>query len=262
MDIDETTQNLASHRTASDALLSPALASSAGGLRYAYEMKFVLAASLAAELQKWAQQHLKVDPHASPEHNDGYQISTLYLDTPQKAMFHRQEGYKTKKYRVRRYALHTHIYLECKQRRGDKTRKQRQSWPAHELAKFATEEPLSLGEAGAFKQTLQTKNLQPSCHMTYWRSAYMAHDGNSTLRLTLDRNIRGRLTQEWNVQPLEETLSPLTDQVICELKFHTALPQLFKQCIAEHSLQPAAFSKYRRLLQRELGIAPGEILHE
>jgi hypothetical protein len=75
------------------------------------------------------------------------------------------------------------------------------------------------------------------------------------LRLTLDRRVHGILTNEWSLAPFEGGLPLLTGQVILELKFHSALPALFKELVQDLRLSPHTVSKYR-LCREAWGASP------
>ena len=65
------------------------------------------------------------------------------------------------------------------------------------------------------------------------------------MRLTLDRNLRGVLTDQWRLEPFEGGAELLTGRVILELKFINALPMAFKSLVQELRLSPGTVSKYR-----------------
>jgi hypothetical protein len=244
---------------------SPSLVQGEGKC-HAYELKFLLSHALAEQVQAWAREHLLLDPHADPAKHDSYEIHTLYLDTAQFDMFHRREGYRNEKYRLRKYANTATYYLEHKHRKGDRVAKLRNTlaldhWSQFVLMNVSRDKTLCSNlhhePWSAYRNTLIEKQLLPSCRMSYHRSAYMGHDEHGIVRLTLDRNIQGEVTNQWVIAPVEKGLNVLSDAVICELKFREIVPQRFAKLITEFKLEPASVSKYRRLLQAALGLLPG-----
>jgi VTC domain len=235
---------------------SPSLMQQENPQCHAYEMKFLISRELAAQIQEWSRSHLERDPYANPQRNDSYEIHTLYLDSPNKDMFHRREGYRNEKYRLRNYAQSKQLYLEHKKRRGDRVSKIRSEMELQHWPHTFHRENGHTAALHQYKQTLQAKQLVPSCRMSYERAAYMASDAQGVLRLTLDRHIRGELTNDWQFLPVMAGTNILEEAVICELKFRDTLPQRFKSLIAEFQLQPSAVSKYRRFIQNVLGISP------
>ena len=237
-------------------LVSPSL-TGAGEGPLAYEMKFLVSAAQAERIQHWAKQQLGVDPYANAARNDSYETTTLYLDTPQFSVYHRTPGFRRRKYRVRRYNTANTIFMECKIRRGDEVSKHRCSLPLEEVARF-DQPAVAVSWLGAeYHQALLERALRPACLMTYERSAYLSSERAGPLRLTLDRQIRGVPCDAWNATPLANGTPILCDEVICELKFRDTMPLLFKQLVAEFHLEPAAVSKYRRMMAA-LGCLPPE----
>ena len=239
-------------------LVSPSLTGSENLGPLAYEMKFLVPEGTASRIQHWARQHLGIDPHADPHRNDGYETTTLYLDTPAFDVYHRTVGFRRRKYRVRRYNNASTLFMECKTRRGDEVAKHRCSLPLEDVARFGTSETDPAWTAVEYHRALLERALRPSCRMTYHRSAFLGKDRSGSLRLTLDREIRGTLSDEWNTTPLATGTRILENEVICELKFRDSLPTLFKNFVAEFGLETSAVSKYRRLLSALGFVPPGE----
>jgi hypothetical protein len=65
------------------------------------------------------------------------------------------------------------------------------------------------------------------------------------MRVTLDRDIRGILSDSWRLEPFEGGLPLLKGRVILELKFTEAAPLPFKQLMNDLRLTPQSVSKYR-----------------
>jgi hypothetical protein len=89
----------------------------------------------------------------------------------------------------------------------------------------------------------------------------MGLSDDGVLRLTFDRNVRGTLTQDWNVGSLHDGLAVLANQVICEFKYRGAVPTLFKEIIETMRLTPAPVSKYRTFLRACGLVADGSPVH-
>jgi hypothetical protein len=89
------------------------------------------------------------------------------------------------------------------------------------------------------------RGLRPACCLSYVRTAYVGTGAGGALRLTLDRDLRGGLAGEWRVRVPEQAEPFLAGSVICELKFHLALPLPFKELIEEMRLTPGPVSKYK-----------------
>lgn len=197
-------------------MISPSLL---GNERAAYELKFALTEELHPTLLAWARTHLSQDSHAAPD--GSYQVSTLYFDTPEASMFHRAPGYRTTKYRIRRYGTEDLRYFERKRKRGSRVRKTRDLGP---------------NPPGWFEIERCAKGLEPALWVSYTRHAFV---GDGGLRLTMDRDLRA-----WPMGESDHVLE-LAGPLVLELKFHDALPTMFRSLVADHQLMPTAFSKYR-----------------
>ncbi len=226
------------------AVPSPSLAPS-GEAAAAYELKFLLPDDRVSAVEEWARKRLARDPHGEPELGGAYRTTTLYCDTPLLDVLHGTPTYRRRKFRLRRYAAEPRIYLERKTRSGDRVRKRRSSIDEPEVARLG-EGPGSPDWVGAwFHQRLRARGLRPACCLSYVRTAYVGTSAGGTLRLTLDRELRGAVANEWRVRVPEESEPFLVGSVICELKFHLALPLPFKELIEELQLAPGPVSKYK-----------------
>src|SRR5262245_6846348 len=83
----------------------------------AFEFKFLLDPAQALEVEARLAAGLSLDPHADEANGNGYQVTTLYCDTPQWDVFHRQGRYRLFKLRLRRYGQAEHVFLERKAKR-------------------------------------------------------------------------------------------------------------------------------------------------
>src|SRR6188508_2922202 len=66
----------------------------------AFELKYNLAPDQADWVEAWARARLTPDSHGD---RGRYQVTTLYCDTPTFGVFHRADGCKRTKFRLRRY---------------------------------------------------------------------------------------------------------------------------------------------------------------
>lgn len=224
---------------------SPSLGKNGRDLARAYELKFVVSQAQAAEIESLLATKLSLDPHVDPEMDRGYRVATLYCDTPQRHVFHRQGRFKLFKLRLRKYGLDQSVYLERKARRKDFVRKLRSSVEIGVLPNFAAEVFPTNGFGGWYHRQLRRNGLQPACLIEYHRTAYFGHGDEGAIRLTFDRQIRGGLATGWSFELPQRFASILTDQVICEFKFRGNLPSVFKSVIEAKQLVPGRVSKYR-----------------
>jgi SPX domain protein involved in polyphosphate accumulation len=231
-----------------EALLSPSIITSADQAVTAYELKFLITADLAAKVESWAHANMRLDAFADPALGNAYQTTTLYLDTPHLDTFHRAEGFRRSKFRVRRYGHESILYVERKKRIDDTVAKRRADISMSDLSRLASDVVEESWPAGWFHQRIVHVALRPACRLTYDRVAFVRASDEGPLRVTLDRNIRGSSTDAWDLTPVDAGHRILADHVICEFKFRHALPQLFRDIIFSLDLQPGNCSKYRRMM--------------
>jgi len=236
-----------SNATDTTSLLSPSLTAHAEGAT-AFEVKFLIDESQALKVEAWAARHLEPDPHSHPEQGGSYQVTSLYTDTAALDVYHRTPKYRRSKYRLRRYGNEPTLHLERKVRRGERVAKRRTSVPENDLLLLTQALALSDWPGHWFHHSLLRKALFPTCQLIYQRTAFIGSGSEGPLRLTLDRQIRGQLTSDWNVETAEQAIPLLPGEVVLELKFQEAMPLAFKQLVAELQLSATGVSKYRRCL--------------
>jgi hypothetical protein len=224
-----------------DAALSPGLATDTLGA--AFELKYHITSTEADFVEQWARRNLSPDCHG-----DGgvYRVTSVYCDTPHYDVFHRTDGYKRRKYRVRRYGDGETIFLERKSKNGDRVRKRRVQVAAHELSRL-DETLTDLEWTGAwFHQRLLRRSLRPAARVSYVRTAFFGHVGNTPVRLTIDRNLVGAPADDWNLTSPFDGHPLLDGEALMEMKFHISMPELFKDLLPHLPTSPARLSKYRR----------------
>jgi hypothetical protein len=186
---------------------------------------------------------------------NAYLTTSLYTDTPGFDVYRRNEGYDRDKFRVRRYGAAGPVFVERKTKSGEKVRKHRAKVDAREVAHLAA--PSLDGEwAGRwFHSELLARRLRPVCRVAYERVAYTGVSEGGVVRLTLDRNVRGVVAGDWRLEAVGAAPELLPGRVVCEFKFRTAMPALFRGLVADMGLVPAGVSKYRLFVQ-SAGLAP------
>jgi hypothetical protein len=216
------------------------------GAPAAYELKFLLTEDQAAAVTERVRTRLSPDPHSDPELGGAYRTTSIYTDTPRFDVLHRNGDYATSKCRVRRYGTSGPIFLERKDKDGNRVRKCRATVPADDLAILSRKHAPDGWVGGWFHQQLALRELSPVCRITYERVAFMGATEGGTVRVTFDRNIRGEPVNGWAFRTLTDTPELLPGLVVCEFKFRVALPLLFKEVVEALALTPTTVSKYRR----------------
>jgi hypothetical protein len=197
------------------------------------------------EVLAWVREHLPADPHASRTGDETYRIQSVYFDTNDLAVYHRQAGYRDSKFRLRRYGDEEAIYLEEKRKSRGWVSKVRTRITEAELP-LLTAPSVPPEWAGTwFREALAERQLVPCCQVAYRRLAREGETEGGPVRLTLDREIHcAGAAGLVPARELEHALSiPVT---LLELKYRNAFPRLFRELIDTFGLAPAAASKYRR----------------
>jgi hypothetical protein len=208
-----------------------------------YELKFLIDAAAAAKIEEHARAFMTPDAHGDTA--GVYSTTTLYLDTASLDVFHRSPSYRRRKFRIRRYGHSALVSLERKTRSGDRVRKRRSSIPDLELGTLAHDDSPPDWSGHWFHKRLRTRALLPSALVTYDRTALTGATPEGPVRLTIDRQIRGRVADVWQVATVDSGIPLLAGQPILELKFLDHMPQVFKALVAHFNLMPASVSKYR-----------------
>jgi hypothetical protein len=228
---------------------SPSLAASADKEHPAYELKFVLTEGEAREVEARVRGRLVPDPHADPSRGHSYQTTSLYCDTAEFDVFHRRGGFRRRKHRLRRYDHGTWVFLERKSKWAERVRKRRTRIPDADLHLLAHPMSTTTWPGHWFHRHLVRRQLLPVCRIAYERVALVGDSEQGPVRLTFDRHVCGVPTSDWNLDGFEGGLPVLTDKVICEFKYRTFLPVLFKDVIQALQLSPSPVSKYRTFLR-------------
>ncbi len=239
--------------------LSPSLR--ANGAHSAYELKFLLPATRAAELLDAAQRHMTLDPHAQGEHGNAYEVHGLYFETPEWHVYRREGSHALQKLRLRRYGAASRVFLEHKAKSGGRVCKRRTLIDEVELEHLAASRVKSDWSGYWFRRRLRARKLQPICAVSYWRTALTGSHNGDSFRLTMDRDLRCQRATDMRVQEVATPPRLLRDDVIVEMKYCDTLPGLFKRLMTDLQLTPTGVSKYRRSVEH-CGLVPPELLRD
>jgi hypothetical protein len=224
----------------------------------AREIKFVVDAALAPQIQVWMRENLGPDPFGSGPYQDQFATSSLYFETAGLDVFHRRGSFGKSKYRVRRYGQSPIMFLERKFRTDRVLIKRRTTAALDEFERLGGHEPDPQWHGYWFHRRLIARKLRPLVQVSYNRTARLVSSATGTVRMTLDLDLR--------VLPLPDRaflpgvgLPLLQGQNIVELKYCVVVPGVFKRLIEEFGLRAQPVSKYRAGLSL-LGLAP-DVLH-
>ena len=219
-------------------LLSPSLLVNAAAP--SYEVKFILQESEAQAVEKLLKATMVLDNHGQAVLHGCYEITSLYFDTVDFAVFHRREGFQYEKHRLRRYGNEALVYLEKKTRFNQRVQKVRSAVALEDVPG----EMLSQSRSG-FGAELQDRKLVPVCKVTYLRKAYIGSSLMGPIRVTFDRSLRGSAETQFCVDPVLSATRLFDSETIVEFKFLAGMPAFFKQVMEQCRLIASPGSKYR-----------------
>lgn len=222
--------------------VSPSLAGL--GDRHAYELKFEGPVDQVKKVSDWAENNLHPDPHSLD--GGGYRVTTRYTDRPDLATYYKEPGFRTQKYRLRRYEDEDLIYLEVKRKRGDRVQKRRVALAEAELASW----PLVEDSAAWFVGAVSQRHLVPVGTITYRRLAFGTETDRGPVRLTIDLDLHGSAAETGlTPMPITHGVRLAPGFALLELKFSDSHAGLFREFLQEFCLAPCRYSKYRSLIK-------------
>jgi hypothetical protein len=213
---------------------------------FASEIKFQVPEFAGDEILGWAQSRLAPDPNASRDGQNGaYDITSLYFDTEEYDVYHRNGSFGRSKYRIRRYGPSKIVFLERKLKTRGLVSKRRAAVDVDELSRL--HEPDADADWAGFwyHQRLLARRLRPICQISYRRTALVTMTQCGPIRLTIDRCIQ---TVALNTIGFNESASGVVlseNHAIVEFKFRMGMPVLFKELVEKFAITPNRISKYR-----------------
>jgi hypothetical protein len=207
------------------------------------ELKFVVDGALAHRIRDWARERLDADPHGGGAWSDEYRVSSVYLDTEARDVFHRRGSYGRSKYRIRRYEQNPMVFLERKLRTGTRLAKRRTTIDLG-LLPLIGGSTLNGDATAWFRRRVALRGLVPVCQVSYTRIARIGRMNSGPVRLTLDDRLAACANQSFAFDAGHGT--PLLDgSAIVEMKYLGTIPIIFKEAVETFALTPRRWSKYR-----------------
>jgi hypothetical protein len=211
----------------------------------AFEIKFVVEIGQSVLIGEAAKRHLPVDPHAEQELGDGYRVSSLYFDTPELDVFHRNGFWQRSKFRLRRYGSSAIVFAERKTKRKGLVSKRRCELSDEELELLGRGDCREDWTGAWYHQRLRARNLGPKMRIGYDRMALTDSNQFGPVRFTVDRNLACMPCDRYDMSA-PGTLKPILDGfAIIEMKFRESMPTYFRELMESFQLTPTSMSKYR-----------------
>ena len=221
-----------------------------------FECKYLIDPTQVPILREFLRPHTEPDEFAALRPGFRYPICSLYLDSPDLALYQQTVcGEKDRfKLRVRTYSDDptTPAFFEVKRklnnivhkRRAGLSRRQAHQLLARKVLDTARLDRVSRQDAEHFDSHVSLIEARPVVRIKYMREAYQARY-NEPVRVTIDSDLSHAVTLDDNLTHTEGrwTATPL-DGVILEIKFTERFPWWVHDLIREFGLFQKAVPKY------------------
>ncbi|MEV4414751.1 polyphosphate polymerase domain-containing protein [Catellatospora sp. NPDC049609] len=236
-----------------------------------YEIKYLVHTSRLAAIRDELRARLDLDDHAA---DGGYGVWSVYYDTRLLRFYWEKiEGLRfRRKLRVRHYGDRstvddgTTVYVEIKQRVNRVTQKRRVALPYGDARLLCDgRQPIRHrpGQTAFVEEVLglvQGLDLRPVAMTGYQREAYVGHDADLGLRVTLDHRVRGRDREFHLGADAENRLIIPASMAVLEVKANDRVPYWLTDLAARAELSVVRVSKYCQAVEA-FGRAPRSLFH-
>lgn len=226
-----------------------------------FELKYLVSERTAQAMRAFVRCHLRPDEFASQAKDFSYAVHTLYLDSPDLALYGATNGGDKNRFklRIRFYddGPDAAAFFEVKRRRNECISKLRANvrrdavqpllageWP--QLRHLTRSDAKQLFALHEFCRLMRVLNATPRSHVAYRREAWMSPTDNS-MRVTFDRQVQcepqfsARLHASVSQ---DEAVEPFESRVIFELKFTNRMPHWCGELIRVFGLVRGSAAKY------------------
>lgn len=220
------------------------------------EKKYILSQNQYNRLREGMNNYVQPDAYAN------YTICNVYYDTKDMSLVRKsleQPIYK-EKLRVRSYGTPSAtdtVFVEIKKKFDDVVYKRRISTSAANSIRYMKYGVLD--QDSQIKREidwcLQRYKLVPAAYIRYDREAYSGIK-DPELRITFDRNLRGRDRDVSILAGQEGELLLPADETLLELKIPGAMPVWLARLLSENNIFPVSFSKYGTYYKQLIGTEP------
>jgi hypothetical protein len=225
------------------------------------EIKYLIPDRELPELRALIEPFVQLDPHGQGREDKGYTVRSIYLDTPGLRYYQEKKaGIRVRrKLRIRGYndlRSGDWVFLEIKRKIQNRVSKNRAPIHFEALANiFGSGDvdryvltnrhyPNSREDGRRFFYHIYRYGLIPTFSTVYEREAFFGRY-DPTLRITLDRGLRGRAypsLEDLGGNSFLRTVRP--GHTILEVKFDTAFPRWLRSVLGRYDLRTEALSKY------------------
>jgi len=226
---------------------------------FRFERKYVVTRTAADAIRRFIAAYLVPDVYMAGQGPYGYQVNSLYFDTPSLSLYRESvEGHKNRyKLRIRFYNETSAgpVFLEIKKRTTETIHKLRAAVSrraAEKLlggARLTTKDLVSADEGAMrgldeFCNRRERQRLEGAAFVCYEREAYVSNAAEG-VRVTFDHNIVGQAYYSDCSLALPDKRAPIAPRgIVLELKYNGGIPQWLHDLVASFRLERQPFSKY------------------
>ncbi len=232
-----------------------------------FEHKYIIPERLCGPIRDFISFFCELDPYSRREANHQYVITSLYLDTPDRAFYRavQDRALNRFKLRIRTYGEGADgpVFFEVKRRRKEtivktRTRVEEGTWPELLNGDSVVRSDLTSGREvqflNEFLYLAAMHQAAPSVKVRYSREAYRSPVYDS-VRVTFDRrlgvapadgyDLRSHLRSRRSIDDPVSVDAPFSG-IILELKFSGHAPFWMTELVRRFGLARRGFSKYCR----------------
>ena len=226
-----------------------------------FELKYIVTDSMARAMRPFVRAYLVPDEFAAGSPDYAYAVHTLYLDSPDLALYAATNGGDRNRFklRVRFYddAPRSPAFFEIKGRRDECIWKRRAKvhraavaallggeWPR--LSHLVNPDGRQLGALQEFCRRMRQLGATPRSHVSYRREAWMSRADNS-MRVTFDREVQCEPQFSATLcagVSAGDAVRPFDSRVICEMKFTARRPNWCAELVRAFGLVRGGAAKY------------------
>ena len=225
------------------------------------EIKYYIRPEQVLDVLNYSRAHIEHDEYSLSMPDYRYTVRSLYYDSPALDFYWEKiDGIKVRrKLRIRTYNTLTPesvAFLEIKRRYGSAVVKERAKYSFDQVVKlmsspthvWLTYEQSNNGSLvlGKWVDNIVRWRLEPAMLIAYEREAYVGrYKDENNIRLTIDYNVRARVTESVENIFKEDNMTPITGNLcILELKFNNFMPKWMRGLAKELELSQRSISKY------------------
>jgi hypothetical protein len=226
-------------------------------LRSRFECKYLISPAAVPAMREFIQPFMAPDRFAARWENNRYQISSLYLDSPDLKLYQQTVGGEKNRFklRIRTYddEPESPVFLEVKRKVNNIVSKRRVGISREDAASYLNDGPGewihalpfdAVDDIDYFSLHSNLTDAKPVIRVRYTREAYEARGGDP-VRVTIDTNLMHAVTLDHDLRHGEgRWVTTPVEGSILELKFTERYPEWIADLVKAFGLKQQPVPKY------------------